>query len=485
MNNEYLRNLVIELTKYPQETEWIEFKKNKIDPNEIGEYISALSNSAAILSKENAYIIWGIDDETHEIEGTNFHYRSEKKGGEELEAWISRVLEPRIDIKFKEIEIDGKHIAILVISRAQTQPIKFLGTEYIRIGSNKRKLKDFPSKERLLWRSFDTTLEELKISESSKKAKEVLQLLNYEEYYRKLNIAVPSNYRKIIGDFIDEKFIVKNDAGLYDITNIGALILAHDISKFRGLSHKYVRVIWYKDNTKLQTIREIKYIEGYAVSFEKIIEYIMTIIPQKEVIENGIRRSEISYPEIAIRELLANCLIHQNIAQSGTSPMIEIFSNRIEISNAGAPLVAIERIVDTVAVSRNENLAGFMHKCGICEERGSGYDKVIDATNKSTLLAPKIENPDNNFTKVTLYSKIPFELIKKEDKIRTCYMLSCLKYVSEGAISNSDVREVFGFSEKDKAKATRIIKDTLNAGLIKIVDKNTAPRYIKYIPFWG
>ena len=178
MNNEYLRNLVIELTKYPQETEWIEFKKNKIDSTEIGEYISALSNSAAILSKEKAYIIWGIDDETHAIEGTNFYYRTEKKGGEELEAWISRVLEPRIDIKFKEVEIEGKHITILVIPRAQIQPIKFLGTEYIRIGSNKKKLKDFPSKERLLWRSFDTTLEELKISENSKKAKEVLQLLN-------------------------------------------------------------------------------------------------------------------------------------------------------------------------------------------------------------------------------------------------------------------------------------------------------------------
>ena len=157
---------------------------------------------------------------------------------------------------------------------------------------------------------------------------------------------------------------------------MGALILAHDITKFSGLSHKYVRVIWYKDNTKLQTIRENKYVEGYAVCFEKIIEYIMTIIPQEEIIENGIRHAKYEYPELAIRELLANCLIHQNIAQSGTSPMIEIFNNRIEMSNAGAPLVAIERIVDTVAVSRNENLAGFMHKCGICEERGSGYDKV-------------------------------------------------------------------------------------------------------------
>ena len=169
MNNEYLRNLVIELAKYTQETEWIEFKKNKIDPHKLGEYISALSNSAAILGKEKAYIIWGINDETHAIEGTNFYYRTEKKGGEELEAWLSRLLEPRIDIKFKEIEIEGKHITVLVIPKAQIQPIKFNGEEFIRVGSNKKKLKEFPSKERSLWRSFDTILEELKISENSKK----------------------------------------------------------------------------------------------------------------------------------------------------------------------------------------------------------------------------------------------------------------------------------------------------------------------------
>ena len=261
--------------------------------------------------------------------------------------------------------------------------------------------------------------------------------------------------------------------------------LSKDFKKFDKLSKKNVRVIWYKKNNRLETIREQVFSGGYAVDYENIINYMLTIIPQEEVIVDSIRKSFLAYPEIAIRELVANILIHQALDQTGTSPMIELFENRIEFSNLGAPLVPVDRVVDTVPISRNENIAGFMHKCGICEERGSGYDKVIDATNKNILLAPKIENQDNNFTKVTLYSKVPFELIKKEDKIRTCYMLSCLKYVSEGAISNSDVREVFGFSEKDKAKATRIIKDTLNAGLIKIVDKNTAPRYMKYIPFWG
>lgn len=165
--------------------------------------------------------------------------------------------------------------------------------------------------------------------------------------------------------------------------------------------------------------------------------------------------------------------------------MIEIFKDRIEFSNAGIPLVAIERIIDTVPVSRNENIAGFMHRCGICEERGSGYDKVLYATSKEGLIAPKIENQNNQFTRVTLYSKVPFELISKEDKIRTCYMYSCLMYVQGEAINNNSVRELFGLDKSGKYKISRIIKDTMGCNLIKPVDDQTAPRYMRYIPFWA
>ena len=142
-------------------------------------------------------------------------------------------------------------------------------------------------------------------------------------------------------------------------------------------------------------MREKEFVSGYAIAYEDIIQYIMTIIPQEEVIVESTRKSVLSFPEIAIRELLANTMIHQSLEQRGTNPMVEIFSDRIEFSNAGSPLVSIERIVDTVPVSRNENMAGFMHKCGICEERGSGFDKIVAATSHNEMLAPRIENQNN------------------------------------------------------------------------------------------
>ena len=266
---------------------------------------------------------------------------------------------------------------------------------------------------------------------------------------------------------------------------MGALMIAKDLKKFDNLHRKTVRVVWYKDNSRLEAFREKQFFGGYAFSHEEIIQYIMTIIPQEEVIENAIRKSITRFPEIAIRELLANAMIHQDLQQRGTNPMVEIFNNRIEFSNAGGPLISIERIVDTVPVSRNENIAGFLHKCGICEERGSGYDKIVEATGKNQLLAPRIENQNNQFTKTILFAKIPFDMITKEDKIRTCYMQACLAYVNYEAIANSDIRELFGLTSKQNYKASRIIKDTLDANKIKPVDENTAPRYMKYIPYWA
>ena len=68
----YLQSLVKELSRFPAETEWIEFKYNNSDPERIAQYISGLSNTAALCEKPKAYLVWGIEDKTHKIIGTDF-----------------------------------------------------------------------------------------------------------------------------------------------------------------------------------------------------------------------------------------------------------------------------------------------------------------------------------------------------------------------------------------------------------------------------
>ena len=485
-NEDYLRRLVAQLAKLPKECEWVEFKENKADPEDIGGYISALSNAATLCGKPKAYLVWGVNDETHVIVGTKFKYAETKVGNQDLELWLAQMTNPKLDFHFDEFAMeDGTPVTVLEIPAAMKEPTKHKTVAYVRIGSSKSPLHKHPDKEAALWRLLDTTPAEMRIAAEDVTEDEVLELLDYPGYYRILGQHIPASRDKVVKDLEDEGFILATDAGSWDITNLGALMIASDLSKFGTLAKKAVRVIQYKEKSRVEGVQERVFAKGYALSHEEIVQFVMAVIPQEEILDGVIRRQVTSFPEVAIRELEANMTIHQAIDQRGTSPMVEVFSNRIEFANAGAPLVAIDRIVDTVPKSRNDRMAGFMHKCGICEERGSGYDKIIGATCAASIVAPRIEDQEGTFTKVVLFSKMPFDTMTKDDRMRTCYMRACLASVNYEAISNQDIRQLFDIPSDDKYKASRIIKDTLTAGLIKPVDPNTAPRYMRYVPYWA
>ena len=208
---EYLQSLVRELAKLPDETEWVEFKCNNKQPQMIGEYISALSNSAALCERPKAYLVWGVDDATHKIVGTEFQYRKMKKGNEELEAWLSRMLSPRINFRFFEVPMDEGIVVLMEIPCAEKQPVQFAGGEYIRIGTNKKNLKEYPDKERELWRTFDSTPYELRIAMGNLNEDEMVSLLDYSKYYDKLEMPIPRNRDKVLEDLQHEKFIMKKD----------------------------------------------------------------------------------------------------------------------------------------------------------------------------------------------------------------------------------------------------------------------------------
>ncbi len=152
-----LSALLIELLALKHETEWVEFKHD-YTPKEIGpyiaEYLSALANSAALHSKETAYLVWGIEDETRNVVGTKFKPRKAKQGNEKLENWLMRSLHPHVNIKIHEFLHKGKPVVLFEIPRATRAPVRFGSEAFIRIGSLKKKLKDYPTKEAELWAAF-------------------------------------------------------------------------------------------------------------------------------------------------------------------------------------------------------------------------------------------------------------------------------------------------------------------------------------------
>jgi len=480
---EYLNGLLRELIALPHETECVEFKQNNTEPEQIGEYISALSNSAALHGRANAYLVWGVDDVTHEIVGTHFSPSTEKRSNEELESWLLRLLSPKIHFHFYSLDIDEKQVVILEIARATHNPVQFKGSEFIRVGSYKKNLKDYPDKERALWRIFDETPFEEIMALERVTDEDVLKLLDYPAYFDLLDLALPENRQSIINRLHDDDLIVPCDAGGWNITNLAAILFANQLTDFKNLKRKTVRIIVYKDNNRIETIREHEEKKGYACGFKRLVDFINDLLPRNEVIK-AFRKESPMYPELAVRELVANALIHQDFFAKGTGPMVEIFSDRLEITNPGVPLVAPNRFLDSPPKSRNELVASMMRRIGVCEERGSGIDKVVFQTELYQLPAPLFEVTDEH-TRSILFAYKPLNDMDKEERVRACYLHCCLKWVERKPMNNSSVRGRFGIENQNKALASRIIALTIDSGLIKPHDTEAGVRNRRYIPSWG
>ncbi|MCA9520118.1 MAG: putative DNA binding domain-containing protein, partial [Myxococcales bacterium] len=450
----------------------------------IGEYVSALANAAALVGKAYAYLVWGVRDADHVVVGTSFDPRRARVGNEELESWLLRLLEPKIDFRFFAVEIEGARVVLLEIARAARHPVRFRGQEYIRVGTYKKKLKDYPEKERALWRIFDRTPFEDGVAAERTTSDDVLRLLDYPAYFDLLEQPLPADRDGILAALADDRLICRSDAGGWDITNLGAILFAKRIETFHGLRRKAVRVVQYRGGDRTETLKEREGTKGYACGFEGLVAYIHGLLPANEVIEQALRRSVPMFPELAVRELVANALIHQDFFITGAGPMIEIFDDRIEVTNPGEPLVDTQRFVDTPPRSRNEALASLMRRFRICEERGSGIDKVVFQVELYQLPAPLFESPDG-FTRAVLFAHKPLSAMDKEERVRACYTHACLCYVTRKEMTNTTLRARFGVEEHNRAHVSRLIREAVEAGAIVPADPTAAPKLMRYLPFWA
>lgn len=482
MSSLELIQLLDKLVSLPQETEWVEFKHNFHSEEEIGQRLSALSNSAALLSKPFGYLVFGVEDVTHSIIGTTFKAKRYKKGNEELEMWLLNRLSPRIDIECFEFSTYNHNISLYRIPAATERPVTFLNTAYIRVGSLTKPLIGYPDKEAKLWRkNRNKTLDKTVIKEC-KSASEVIKLLSIETYFDRLKIPMPHTSDSVIERFISEKFIIPSLSG-YEITELGAILLAKDLRDFDNLCRKAVRVIVYNGKSKVETVREQSFEQGYAVGFPKMIEWINGQLPANEEIGKALREEVRMYPEIAIREISANMIIHQDFSVLGF-PMIEIYSDRVEISSPGKPLISTYRFIDEYQ-SRNEELADIMRRMGFCEEKGSGMDKALYAIEKYQLPPIKYQISDIRTT-IILSAYKKWADTTKDERVQACYQHACLKYLANEMLTNQSLRERLGVAEKNYPLVSVVIKEALMQGLIKVgTPEGTNRRDIAYIPSWG
>ncbi|MFN0187438.1 MAG: ATP-binding protein [Bacteroidia bacterium] len=483
MTETEIHKIIERLLKLPKECEWVEFKINLKSEEEIGKYISALSNGAYLQNEPFGYLVFGINDNSIQIEGTQFKPTLHKVGNEELEHWLLQRVSPRIEFQIFETIYKGKSLALFQIQAAKGEPTCFSKQDYVRVGNITRPLKDFPEKEKKIWNNKPKEFFEKGIALEVESASDVIKYLDTQCYFDLLKIPYPSSRDGVIERFISEKF-VKDHSDYYSITNLGAMLFAKNLEDFESMSFRAPRVIQYEGKSKLKTLKDQEGKFGYASGYDKLIKYINALLPSNEVIGVAFRETKLMYPEIAIRELVANALVHQDFFENGSTPLIEIYSDRIEISNPGIPLISPNRFIDEHQ-SRNVLLSSVMRRLGICEKKGSGMDKVVFNIELYQLPAYDVQVQEKH-TKVILYAYQKFSDMDKKDRIRACYQHACLKYITNDKMTNTTLRERFQIADENAAMVSRIIKDTYEAGLIKEEDpENTSRKYVKYVPVWA
>ena len=256
------------------------------------------------------------------------------------------------------------------------------------------------------------------------------------------------------------------------------------LAGFPEVDRKAPRLIVYEGCDKLRTRVDEMMQGGLAVTFREFIRLVVWHLPRYQVIENGLRVDRTLVPESMVRELVANAIIHQDLTVAGARVMVEIYRDRVEISNPGVPVMPADRFIDGYQ-SRNEQMADLMRRMGICEEKGSGVDRVVDAAEGALLPAPDFRVGVQRTTAVA-FGPRGFDQMDREERVRACYQHACLRWVTNRFMTNQSLRDRFGLHEAKTAIVSQVIAAAVDLGRVKADERvGTSRKLARYIPFWA
>ncbi len=455
------------------ENQQLEFKeaKSQFDTNRLCKYCVAIANEGG------GHLVLGVTDQKpRKVVGTRAFINPQK-----IASKIYELIKFRVNVT-EVTHPDGRVLAFAIPSRPQGTAYSHEGAYLMRIGSELRPMSEDRLRN-IFAEGKPDWLQQPAASDVN--AQDIARLLDTQTFFALLNLPYPSDLMGVIDKLMAERLITGR-GDRYAISNLAAVTLANNLRDFRSVAYKAPRVIVYKGNDKTQAARDDTEYKGYAVGFQNLVRHVMDNLPQNEVIENALRREIKMLPETSIRELVANALVHQDFEERGMSPMIEVYPDRVEISNPGEPIVPVKRFIDRHQ-SRNEDLTDIMRRFGICEERSSGIDKVIQEAEDYQLPAPDFR-ADLKRTIVIIFGPRPFSKMDRAERIRACYQHCVLLHVSQRRMTNQSFRKRFGLpsSKSNTSIISRIIADAVKANLIKM-DINTAGsrKYARYLPSWA
>ncbi len=403
---EKLKKILGELRALPRETEWVEFKHNNYNPQKIGENISALANSACLLQRDAGYLVFGIEDETHNVIGSDFKPHQAKKGNEELENWLARKLEPRIDFRIYEFPYEGKIIIVFKIDPALNVPVKFQGNAYIRIGSYTKKLDQYQEKARKIWsnkQGFDwsaqicdgATIDDLDPQAIIKARQE------YKIKFPKLANEVDS--------WSNAVFLNKAKITIHGKVTRAAIILLGKPESTHFILPGVVQISWIlRDDKNIERDYE-HFGPPFILNTDAIILKIRNLnyryLPNSTLFPIEVTQ----YEPYVIREALHNCIAHQDYELCSRIIIVEK-NDELLFVNAGSFIpCSVEAVIEQDAPQRyyrNQFLTVAMVNCNMIDTVGGGIKKMFQKQRERFFPLPTYELEKENKVSVHITGKI-------------------------------------------------------------------------------
>ena len=456
--------------------------KSELSPNKkrLAEHLSAFANNVG-----GGFLVFGISSCG---EKTGVSSEQAKDIIHQLGNIAREGLKPacQIEYEMKNNSSENNVLLFIHIPESTEKPVhirgKSLEESYIRSGGQTRKMDDMEIRRALL-SSRPQRFEEMPVLAPSKI--DVLQILDIKPVCDRIGKPYTDSPEKIAEAMIDLGFATRSQEQVIP-TFLGILVAAKDFGSIHGCERYGIKVTRYNGTSKLSAQKEKIYTQGFVHSFDKIIEDIVDLIPYSEIIEKATRKVVPLYPTMALRELVANSVIHRDYSRTDSMVQIEIFDDRIEITNPGSllPGMDIDRLLDQQSRTRNEVLAARMRELGFCEERGSGIDKVAFELELYGLPAVAFHNFPDSF-KATLFKPKDFKKMSQEERIRTAVQHTSLHYVMKKDVTNASLRERLKLLPSQSQLVSKLIRHCIENHLIKAANPGASPRYIRYVPYWA
>ena len=310
-----------------------------------------------------------------------------------------------------------------------------------------------------------------------------MQLLDVQSYFDLRKRPFPSTRREALDALVQKQLLRSVGAG-FAITNMGALLLAKRMADFETVARKAVRVVVYDgvSKAKVRGGKDVTEPQGYAVAFQALVDLIHSESAHEDM-TRAVRTTTHAYPKKAIREILGNALVHQDFNERGTGVTVDIYDDRIEVTNPGLPVLPVDRFIDE-NLSRNEKFAAALRQLGICEERGHGMDAVVSEI-ESAVLPPYQCRLGTRHTTVILAGYKALKNLAPDERSHAVYQHCCLRYVNSQTTSNESVRERFKIEKQNAATASRLLAEAVATTKIRPVDASAANKLMRYVPYWA